>query len=323
MSVLVLSRADVERLMPMQACIAAMEEALGTLARGGAYQPLRFVIRPPDAPGLLGLMPAYRAGAWGLKAICVYPQNSTIGLDPHQGAVLLHDGETGVLRAVIHAGAVTAIRTAAVSAAATKWLAHDDVDEVAILGAGIQGRTHLEAMLAVLSPKRVRLWSRRRAHADELQREAATRVSCEVVDTVEEALLGTDVVCTCTASRDAIVQRGWLASGAHVNAVGASTPIARELDTATIAASALFVDSRESALHEAGDYMLAAQEGVVGPDHIRAELGEVIAGLAPGRTSEEELTVFKSVGIGIEDLAAAELLHGRATETGTGTYVDL
>ncbi len=325
MSVLVLSQADVERLLPMEECIEAMERALAELARDEAHQPLRFVVRPPDAPGLLGLMPAYRPGAWGLKTVCVYPQNSERGLDPHQGVVLLHDGETGVLRAVINAGAVTAIRTAAVSAAATRWLARSDAHEVAILGAGIQARAHLEAMLCVLRPERVRIWSRTHERAQSLWRDAATRFSLatEVAETAEEAVRGADVICTCTASREPFVRRDWLAPGAHVNAVGSSIPVARELDTATIAAAALFVDRRESAVTEAGDYVLAAAEGAIGPEHIRAELGAVIAGLAPGRGSDAELTVFKSVGLAVEDLAAAELLVRRAREAGAGTEVDL
>jgi ornithine cyclodeaminase len=270
-------------------------------------------------------MPAYRPGAWGLKTVCVYPQNSERGLDPHQGAVLLHDGETGVLQAVINAGAVTATRTAAVSGAATRWLAREDAREVAILGSGIQARSHLEAMLCVLRPERVRIWSRTHEHAQGFWREAATRfqLPAVVTDTAEQAVRGADVICTCTASRDPIVRLEWLSPGAHVNAAGASIPVARELDTATIAAAALFVDRRESAVNEAGDYVIAAAEGAVGPEHIRAELGEVIAGLAPGRSSADELTVFKSVGLAVEDLAAAGLLYRRARERGEGTEVDL
>jgi ornithine cyclodeaminase len=323
--VLVLSHDDVVRLLSMEECVEAMEDALAALARGEAHQPLRFVVRPPDAPGLLGLMPAYRPGAWGLKEVCVYPQNSARGLDPHQGAVLLHDGETGVLRAIVSAGAVTAVRTAAVSAAATRWLAARDARTVAILGAGIQARSHLEAMLCVLRPERVRIWSRTHERAQELWREATTRfhVPCEVADTAEDAVRGADVVCTCTAAREPVVRAEWLAETAHVNAVGASIPTARELDSAAVARAALFVDRRESALAEAGDYVLAAAEGAVGPEHIRAELGEVIAGLAPGRRPEDGVTVFKSVGLAVEDLAAAVLLERKARRQGVGTEVEL
>ena len=319
MSVVVLSHTDVERLLPVADCVPAMEAALASLARGEAHQPLRFVVRPPEAPGLLGLMPAYRSGAWGLKAVCVYPENSQRGLDPHQGAVLLHDGETGVLRAVISAGAVTVIRTAAVSAVATAHLARREARGVAVLGAGIQGRAHVEAMRCVVESARIRVWSRTRGNAERL----AAAAGCDVAETVEEALRGAEVVCTCTASREPVVRREWLAPGAHVNAVGASIPVARELDAATVLAASLFVDRRESAISEAGDYVLAAAEGAVGPEHIRAELGDVIAGTAPGRRSADELTVFKSVGLAVEDLAAAELLYARAVAAGVGARVEL
>lgn len=306
MSVLVLSAREVEELLPLEECIEAMEAVLAALARGELFQPLRTVVRPPDAEGLLGLMPAHRTGAGGsyaLKEVVVVPGNPRRGLDAHQGAVLLHDGTTGELQAILNASAITAIRTAAVSAVATRALARGDARTVAILGSGVQGQAHARALRIVLRDPEIRVWSPSRGGS------------------AEDVVRGADVVCTCTSSSTPVLRREWLAPGTHVNAVGSSIPAARELDTATVAAAALFVDRRESALHEAGDYLLAAADGAVGPDHIRAELGEVLVGAAAGRTDDRELTLFESLGLAVEDLAAAELVVRTARERGVGTEV--
>jgi ornithine cyclodeaminase len=297
-----------------------MEEALAALAREELSMPLRFVMRPPGSSRLMGFMPAHRGGeqpVFTLKEIVVSPGNSSAGLDPHQGGVLVHDGETGELRALLNASAVTEIRTAAVSAVATRLLARPEAGVVAILGAGVQARSHVEAMRAVLPGAELRIWSRTPARAEAL----AAETGAAVAGSAEEALAGADVVCTTTSAREPIVRLGWLAPGAHVNAVGSSIPTARELDAETVAAAALFVDRRESTLNEAGDYLLAVDEAGIGPEHIRAELGELLIGSADGRRSEEELTVFKSLGLAVEDLAAAELCVRRAVERGVGTEV--
>jgi ornithine cyclodeaminase/alanine dehydrogenase-like protein (mu-crystallin family) len=297
-----------------------MAEVLSSLARAELYQPLRSVARPPKSRGFIGLMPAHRGGdapAYALKEIIVTPDNPKRGLDAHQGAVLLHDGETGQLVAIMNASPITEIRTAAVSAVATRALARPGAERVAILGAGVQARAHVHAMRAVLNDPEVRIWARRLEAAEEL----AGEVGATVAPSVDAALFGVEVVCTATSAKDPIVERRWLAPGAHVNAAGAFGP-ARELDTETVAGSSFFVDRRESALNEGGDYGLAAQEGAIGPDHIQAELGEVLVGAHPGRESEDELTVFKSYGIAVEDLAAAELVVRRAREQGVGVEVE-
>jgi ornithine cyclodeaminase/alanine dehydrogenase-like protein (mu-crystallin family) len=310
----------VRELLDMESCIEAMEEVLASLARGELYQPLRSVARPPGAPGFIGLMPAHRGGAspaYALKEIVVTPNNPTRGLDAHQGAVLLHDGESGQLVAVMNASPVTEIRTAAVSAVATRALAQPRAERVAILGAGVQARAHVHAMRAVLDDPEIRIWARRTETADEL----AGEVGGIVAPSVDAALFGAEVVCTATAATEPVVEKRWLARGAHVNAVGAFGP-GRELDTETVASSSFFVDRRESAVNEGGDYGGAAAEGAIGPDHIKAELGEVLVGMHPGRQHEDELTVFKSYGIGVEDLATAELVVRRARERGVGVEVD-
>lgn len=319
MSVRVLDEHDVRRLLPVADCIPAMEEALASLAREELFNPLRTVVRPPQATTLMGLMPAYRAKPaplYALKTVVIAPGNSARGLDPHQGFVALFDGLTGETRALLNAGALTAIRTAAVTAVATRLLARPDSRRLAILGAGIQARAHLEAMRAVLELDEVCVWSRSRERA-------AALPGVSVATTAREALAGADVVVTVTAAREPVLERGWLGEGVHVNAVGSSIPTTRELDSATMAAAVLFVDRRESTLAESGDYLLAAAEGAVTPASIRAELGEILIGQAEGRRSAEELTVFKSLGLAVEDLAAAELVLARAEAAGAGVEVSL
>jgi ornithine cyclodeaminase/alanine dehydrogenase-like protein (mu-crystallin family) len=319
--VLVLSQADVERLLPMGDCVDLMADVLSALARGELHQPLRSVVRPPGQASLMGLMPAHRSGdraVWALKVICIFADNPKRGLDAHQGGVMLFDGETGQVRALMNASAVTEIRTAAVSGVATRTLARADAKVAAILGSGVQGRSHLQAMRAVRDFDEIRIWSPTAANAATL----AEKGGGVAVGSIEEALDGAGVVCTTTTAREPIVRREWLAPGAHVNAVGSSIPTTRELDSATIAASALFVDRRESTENEAGDYLFPLREGAITPDHIRAELGDVLIGAADGRRSPDELTVFKSLGLAVEDLAAAELVYERARAEGAGVEVE-
>lgn len=310
----------------MRDCIDVMAEALAALQRGEVHLPLRLVVRPPGTQNLMGLMPSHRGGpepAWGLKVVCISPGNPARGLDMHQGAVILCDGETGEVRAVMDASAVTAVRTAAVSGVATRLLAREDALELAIIGAGVQARVHLEAMAAVRRLEHARVYSRTRERAQALAREARERYPfpIEAVASAEEAVRGAAVVCTTTSSPEPVLRREWLEPGVHINAVGACFPTTRELDTATVAAASLFVDRRESALSEAGDVLIPIHEGAFGPEHIRAELGEVVVGAAEGRTSSEEITVFESLGIAVEDLAAAHFLVRRAEETGAGARV--
>jgi len=321
MAVLVLNQEEVERLLDMEGCIEAMADALSSLARGEVHVPLRFVVKPENEPSLIGLMPAHRAGdapLYSLKTVCVFPDNPQRGLDAHQGTVTLFDGETGEVRALMNASAITAIRTAAVSAVATRLLAREDARELGVLGAGVQARSHLEALRLVRNFEHVRIFSPTAEHAQALAAEAGA----EAVETAEEAVRGADVIVTATSSVEPVLQRDWLQEGAHVNVVGGRPPMMRELDIATIADSAFFVDRRESAEAEAFDYRDALEAGEIGPDHIRAEIGEVLIGAKPGRSADDELTVFRSLGLAVEDLAAAEYVVHRARETGAGIEVE-
>jgi ornithine cyclodeaminase len=318
MTVRVIGEHDVRRLLPVAECIEPMAKALAALARGELYNPLRSVVLPPDAEAFMGLMPAYRAApdpVYSLKAVCIAPLNPRRGLDSHQGFVALFDGVTGEPRAFVNASAITAIRTAAVSAVATRLLARPGSRTLAILGAGVQARAHLDAMRAVLPFERVRVWSRTPAKAAELE-------GVEVAATAEEALAGADVVVTATTSAEPILRREWLAEGAHVNAVGSSIKSTRELDSATMGAAALYVDRRESTVNESGDYLFALADGAVGPDSIRGEIGELLNGSVEGRRDDTELTVFKSLGLAVEDLAAAEHVLRRAEAEDAGAEVE-
>jgi ornithine cyclodeaminase len=327
MKILILNHDEVTQLLPMKECITLMREALAKLAAGDVHQPLRMIVRPPDAAGVMGLMPSYVSGeqaAYGLKTVCVFSGNPAKGKDAHQGAVLLFSAETGELLALMNASAITAIRTAAVSGVATDLLAREDADDLAIVGAGVQARTHLLAMAEVRSIKRCRVVSRNIEHARRFVDEMSGSVpfAIEVVETVAEAVNGADLIATVTNAKKPVVRREWISRGVHLNVVGSSSPHAREVDTATISESALFVDRRESTINEAGDYLFAMREGAIGPDHIRAELGEVLTDQKPGRSSSEEITLFKSLGLAIEDLASANYLYRKAKESNAGTWVE-
>jgi ornithine cyclodeaminase len=323
MKILVLAAHHVRELLPYRECADVMREALAQLARGEIQQPLRTVVRPRDAAGFMGLMPAYSAGAgYGLKAICITPGNPAIGKDSHQGGVLLFDVRTGEPRALVNASAVTEIRTAATSAVATDLLARPGAAELAIIGTGVQGHAHAHAIAATRPLSGIRLAGRDLARAREVAAELAGQLGLPVTAhrDVAGAVAGADIVVTATTSPRPVLRREWLAPGAHVNAVGACLPGDRELDTATMAEAAIFADSRESVRNEAGDFLLAEREGVVNP--VRAELGELLTGTAPGRAGDDEITVFESLGLAAEDLAAASYLYEKASRLGAGTPAD-
>jgi ornithine cyclodeaminase/alanine dehydrogenase-like protein (mu-crystallin family) len=313
-------------------CAEGLAAVLAAHARGEALMPLRSVVSFEGAAGFMGLMPAWRGGAdpvFALKSLCVMPGNPARGLDSHQGTVTLFDGSIGAPRAILDASAVTAVRTAAVSAVATRVLARPDARVLAILGAGVQGRAHLDALLPVREFDQVRVYAPNREHAAAVAAAGdgaggGSTAAVSVAASAEDAVRGADVVVTATSSREPVLRAGWLGTGVHVNAVGASVPSARELDVETVVASALFCDSRDSLRNEAGEYLVAVQQGAIaGEDHVRAELGEVLAGMAPGRLDADELTVFRSLGLAVEDLAAAEHAVAAARRLGIGVEVEL
>jgi ornithine cyclodeaminase/alanine dehydrogenase-like protein (mu-crystallin family) len=320
--ILVLADRHVHELLGYRECADVMRRALADLASGRIQQPLRTVVRPRDAAGFMGLMPAYSPDGYGLKALCITPGNPAVGKDAHQGGVLLFAADTGEPLALVNASAVTEIRTAAVSAVATGLLAVQHEAEVAIIGTGVQGQAHARALAATRPLASIRLAGRDLARAREVAAELSGELGVPVsaFGSVPEAVDGAGIVVTATTSAQPVLRREWLAPSTHVNAVGACVPGDREIDTATMAEAALFADSRESVLGEAGDYLLAAQEGADNP--VRAELGELLTGKAPGRLRDEEITVFESLGLAAEDLAAASYLYQKAARLGVGTAAD-
>ena len=326
MTLLVLSAADAHALLTYPDCTEVVAAALAARARGEVHQPPRMFVRPEGEPGLMALMPVIWPGretGYALKAICLFPGNPAVGKDAHQGVVLLSSEETGEPVAIMNASAVTEIRTAAASAVATRALARPDATELAIIGTGVQARSHLRALAETRSLTGIRVAGRtpERAAAFAAALPGHVGVPVRACASAEAAVAGAGIVVTATSAAEPVVRREWLAPGCHINAVGAYSPRTRELDTATVAGAALFADSRESASNEAGDFLLPLAEGAITADHLRAELGEVLTGQAAGRTSAEEITVFKSLGLAVEDLAAAVHVARLAAERGAGLPV--
>jgi ornithine cyclodeaminase len=323
----------------MTECVEVMAAALQALSRGQVVQPVRSILRLSDGSGLLGVMPgilgadsritaggAGRSSALlGLKVITVMPGNHGTPYDSHQGAVLLFEADHGRLLAILDASSLTRIRTAAVSGAATRALANPEAGDLAILGSGVQAAAHLEAMCAVRPITRVRVWSRNAENARRFAAQAAARLGIPVGATPEalDAVRGASIVCTTTASSEPVLRGAWITPGTHVNAVGACTPAARELDTEAVLRATLFVDQRAAALAEAGDLLIPIRESALTPAHIAAEIGDVLAGTHPGRRARDEVTLFKSLGLAVEDLAAAARLYANALAAGAGTAIRL
>ena len=327
MNTLIADQKLVTELLPMEKAIEVMREALTMLAQGDVVMPLRTMLALPGGDRVLGLMPSYLGGleAVGVKAVAAFPANFGTEYDTHQGVVLCFDTERGLLHAIVDATSITAIRTAAVSGLVTDLLARPDAGDLAIIGAGTQAHTHLQAMRAVRPVRRVRVFS---VPADSAagfaERESRlTGLPVEVVATAREAVSGADLICTTTTATEPVVLGAWVSPGAHINAVGAYTPTTRELDSALVVGARLYADRRESLLSEAGEFLIPKGEGLIDDDHIVAEIGEVLLGKAPARTSRDEITLFKSLGIAIEDLAAAHAVYTAATERGLGTWVDI
>ena len=333
MTTLVLTDQDVRRLLPIPECIDVMAGAFSALARGDTVLPLRTVLQVGDGVNALASMPAVvgsgPSASLGAKVITVFPGNDATPYDSHSGVVLLFDAEFGRLLALADASSITAIRTAAVSGLATRLLAREDAESVAMLGAGVLAMPHLEAMCAVRPIRRATIWSPSAAQpgsrASALAEAArnALGISVEVCESAASAVRTADIVCTVTASRTPVLHGDWLREGTHVNAVGASIRTARELDSAAVQRAEFFADRRESVLAESGDFLIPLSEGVIDERHLRAELGELVTGAHPGRSSRSVVTVFKSLGLAIEDVAALRHIHARAIEFGRGMSIEL
>jgi ornithine cyclodeaminase len=326
MKLRILSGADIKALLPMAACIELMRTTMIAVSEGRVRVPPRTVL-PVSSGGMLGNMPGYLAEpeCFGVKLLSLFPANPAAGLSSHLGLVLLFEPEHGLPVAMLDAAELTAIRTAAVSGLATQLLAREGAGDLAILGAGEQARSHLEAMLAVRPLRRVRVWSRTAAHAETFAAEQGELhgLKVEVVVSAEAAVAGADLICTVTGSPDPILHGDWIAPGAHLNVVGASRMAAAEIDTAAVVKSRFFVDFRQSAELEAGELRRALDAGAITPDHLLGEIGEVAKGSVAGRRGQDEITLFKSLGISPEDLASAHYVLQRAEAKGVGQVVEL
>lgn len=309
---LFLSRADVERCLDLSELIEALAAAFQELSAGRTSVPARVAAQPPD--GLLAAMPGYVGGVLAAKLVSVFPGNAARGLPSHQALIAVFDAQTGSPEAVLDGELITALRTAAASALATRTLARPGAHVLAVVGAGVQGDAHLRALTSLQQFSERRVASRTPAHAERLAAEHGARADAGV----EAAVAGADVVCLCTHADAPVIRREWLAPGAHINSVGYGP--GPELDEATIAAAdVLCVESRAAfSPPPVGCHELAGVDPQRG-----AELGEILAGTRPGRTSDEQLTVYKSMGHAVEDAAAAALVLRRAREQGLGVQVEL
>jgi len=297
---LFLDEAQVCRHLRMADLIPAMEKALIDFSAGKVTQPVRSVIKVDPPGGFLGLMPALTPDGLGLKAVTFYPSNVERGIPTHMATIFLVDPQTGTRLAIMDGRLITEMRTAAVSAAATKLLAPPDAKVLAILGSGVQARSHVEALRLVRQFEEIRVWSPTKENANQFAKEIDAKSMSP-----EDAVRGADVVVTATNSKTPVLMGSWLKSGCHVNAIGACRPDWRELDDDAIA-NVVFVDSREGALKESGDVILSGVK-------IYAELGEALTGKVPSRANET--TIFKSLGMAVEDIAAAMLVYRLAIAT--------
>jgi ornithine cyclodeaminase/alanine dehydrogenase-like protein (mu-crystallin family) len=295
---LFLNEEQVRKHLRMEELIPAMEKALIDFSAGKVTQPVRSVITVDPPGGFFGIMPARTPDGLGIKLVTFYPKNAERGIPTHMATIFLADPETGAPLAVMDGTLITEMRTAAVSAAATKLLASPDAKILAILGSGVQARSHVEALRLVRRFEEVRVWSPITAHAEQFAKQIGAKAM-----SAEEVVRGADVVVTATSSKKPVLCGTWLKAGCHVNAVGACRPDWRELDDEAMA-NVVFVDSREAAMKESGDVILSSAK-------IYAELGEALAGRVPSRANET--TIFKSLGMAVEDVAAAMLVYRSAT----------
>lgn len=355
-----LSELDVRRVLTMEDLIEAMADALARFSAGTVTQPVRTVVpvtrsphhqiaQPPthdlsacpnqsaaniagpvdprvaESPdGFFALMPAHIVGsALGAKLVTVFERNADRGLPTHLAIVALLDPDTGALRALLDGRYITEARTAAVSAVSTRWMARQDASVLAIIGSGVQARSHLDALRRVRSFASIRVWSPQRAHRERFVRDHADVAGLVACETAANACRGADVIALVTSSSTPVVEAEWVQPGCHVISVGAYRPTMREMDPALLAAGRLVVDSREGALAESGDVVQGIAEGRFAADHIAGELGDVVAGRVAGRTRPAEITIFKSLGLAVEDVAAADLAWRRAEELGIGAVLEL
>ena len=322
----IINRKEVERLLPMADCIDAMAEAMRAASNGAVSMPLRLFTPLADESGSLGLMPGSTLDPpfFGAKVISLRFDNPAKGLPTVQGYVSLFDHGTGTPVALIEGSSVTAIRTAAASGLATRELARQDARTHGVFGTGVQAVAHMDAVSSVRNIDAVFVWGRDADKARRFAAEQSERTKLEVIETEDPAeAAACNVVSTVTAATEPVLKGEWLQPGSHLNLVGVHTPDAREVDTAAVRRSRVYVDLMESAMNEAGDLLIPIGKGAIDTAHILGEIGQVLTGAVPGRTGDADITLYKSLGVVAQDLFAAARIYARALEDGAGVEVDL
>jgi alanine dehydrogenase len=324
---LVLSEEQVRSLIDTEELITALEQAHIQYSTGKAVMPVRLVVPLPQIQGRITSMPGYltQDKALGMKVVTYFQNNPKQDLPAILATIMLFSAETGQLMAVMDGSFITAVRTACASAMATKALANPRAPLLGILGAGVQARAHIQALSRVKKLQRIKIYSPLGMSAQRVRQELESEigVDIEVAASAEETVSDCDLVVTATTAREPILESEWLKPGAHINAVGSHRPDHREIDAATLARCKIVVDSREAIMAECGDVLLAIKDKAITEDSIHAEIGEVLAGTRPGRTSPSEMTLYKSVGIAVQDVAAAQLVYRKALKLQVGTNVNI
>lgn len=324
---LVLSEKQVQGLIDLDELIAALEQAHIQYSTGKTVMPVRLVVPLPQIQGRITSMPGYLSvdKALGMKVVTYFQNNPQQNLPAILATIMLFSAETGKMMSVMDGGYITAIRTACASALATKALANPDAPLLGILGAGVQARAHIQALARVRKLRRIKLFSPsgKSALAIKQDLEQQCGVPIDAVNSAQDALRDSDLLVTVSTAKEPIIKREWLKPGVHINAVGSHRPDSREIDGATLARAKVVVDSREAIMAECGDILLALKEKSVGDNVIHGEIGEVLAHAKAGRSSADEITLYKSVGIAIQDVATAQLVYRNALERNVGTNVDI
>jgi len=322
-----LNEQQVHSLLPMGDLIAAMESALAKFSAREVLQPVRTVLTVGPTHAYYGVMPAFipAPASMGAKIVTVFGENHKRNLPSHLATIFLLDPETGGLLAIMDGRYITEARTAAVSALSTRFLSNAGASTLAIIGSGVQARSHLEAYQLVRQLKQVRIWSPKQRSREQFVEDMGGHVSMPIVacDTAEAAVRGADLIVLVTSSPTPVIEDSWVSKGAHVVCVGACRPNQQEMPPALVARSRLYVDSKAAAVLEAGDIVMNIAAKLFDESHIRGELGELVLGRVAGRASSDEITVFKSLGMAVEDVVAADLVFRRASESGAGTELTL
>ena len=322
-----LNEQQVHSLLPMHDLIAAMEAALAKFSAREVLQPIRSVLTVGPTKAYFGLMPAFvpSPASLGAKLVTVFGENHRKQLPSHMATILLLDPETGALQAILDGRYITEARTAAVSAVSTRFLANPDAGTLAIIGSGVQARSHLEAYQHVRQLKQVRIWSPSERSRAQFVDDMSAKVPVQIANapSAEAAVRGADLVVLVTSSPTPVVEDAWVSQGAHVVCVGACRPTQQEMPPPLVKRGRLYVDSSAAAVVEAGDIVMNIAAGLFDASHIRGEIGELVLGRVEGRTSPSEITIFKSLGMAVEDVVAADLVFRRAVESGAGTELTL